>query len=85
MNQSTKIIGFIAAAFVVFVTIRGELPTYMGILLGTAAQPTPAAGTQAMQGVTAPTSSAATATPAGGNSSAMMQTIMTVLPALLGG
>jgi hypothetical protein len=34
MNQSTKITGFIVAAFVIFITIHGELPTYLGFLIG---------------------------------------------------
>lgn len=34
MAQSNAIFAFMFAAFVVFVTMRGELPTYMGFLLG---------------------------------------------------
>lgn len=32
MNQSTVIFGFLATAFVVFITVRGELPIYWGFL-----------------------------------------------------
>jgi hypothetical protein len=34
MNQSNVIFGFLLAAFIVFITMRGELPVYMGFLLG---------------------------------------------------
>lgn len=33
-NQSTFIAGSLAAAFLLFITVRGELPTYLGFLLG---------------------------------------------------
>jgi len=33
VNQSSVIFFFIFAAYFVFVTIRGELPIYMGLLL----------------------------------------------------
>lgn len=35
MNQSNVIFGFIFAAFVIFITQRGELPIYLGFLLAT--------------------------------------------------
>ncbi len=34
MNQSTVILGYLAAAFLIFITVRGELPQYLGFLLG---------------------------------------------------
>lgn len=34
MNQSTIVFGFMLSAFVVFITMRGELRTYMGFLIG---------------------------------------------------
>lgn len=34
MQQSNVIFGFIAVAFVVFITMRGELPTYIQLLRG---------------------------------------------------
>ena len=58
MNQSTKILGFIATGFVIFITARGELPTYLGFLFGTG------------QGASsAPTTAAAGPSPASGNTS----------------
>jgi hypothetical protein len=33
VNQSTIIFGFLFAAFLVFITQRGELPIYLGFLL----------------------------------------------------
>jgi hypothetical protein len=35
MNQSNTIVGFTIAAFILFITVRGELPIYMGLLFGT--------------------------------------------------
>lgn len=35
MNQSNIIFGFLLAAFVIFITQRGELPIYLGFLLAT--------------------------------------------------
>lgn len=37
MNQSSAIFAFLAIAFIVFVTQRGELRTYMGFLFGNVA------------------------------------------------
>jgi Kef-type K+ transport system membrane component KefB len=34
MRQSSVIVFFLFAAFVVFITQRGELPTYLGLLIG---------------------------------------------------
>ena len=39
MPQSSVIFFFIAAAFLVFITQRGELRTYLGFLYGTAPAP----------------------------------------------
>ena len=50
MNQSTIIFGYLFAAFVIFITMRGELPVYMGFLLSTPKQPAsgpPASGSGA--------------------------------------
>ena len=33
MNQSNVIFGAILFAYIVFITIKGELPTYMGLLI----------------------------------------------------
>lgn len=33
MNQSTIIFGYLAVAFLIFITQRGELPTYWGFLV----------------------------------------------------
>ena len=33
-NQSNVIFGYLLAAFIVFITLRGELPLYMGFILG---------------------------------------------------
>lgn len=35
MNQSSVIFGALFVAFLVFITLRGELPTYAGFLLST--------------------------------------------------
>jgi len=32
MNQSTAIIGVLIFAFIVFITVRGELPAYLSVL-----------------------------------------------------
>jgi hypothetical protein len=34
MSQSNVIFAFLFAAFVIFITMRGKLPTYLGFLLG---------------------------------------------------
>lgn len=48
MNQSTVIFGFLFAAFLVFITQRGELPIYLGFILATPKQPVaPAPNTSA--------------------------------------
>lgn len=39
MNQSSVIFGFLAAAFLVFITQRGSLPLYWGFLVSTPKQP----------------------------------------------
>lgn len=38
MNQSSVIFFFIFAAYFVFITVRGELPIYMGLLLASPKQ-----------------------------------------------
>jgi hypothetical protein len=35
MNQSTVIFGYLFVAFLIFITMRGELPVYAGFLLST--------------------------------------------------
>jgi hypothetical protein len=40
MPQSNAIFFFVFAAFFVFITLRGELPKYMGFLLASPVQPT---------------------------------------------
>lgn len=42
MNQSAVIFGYLFVAFLVFITMKGELPVYAGFLLST---PTPAPAT----------------------------------------
>jgi hypothetical protein len=42
MNQSTIIFGYLAVAFLIFITQRGELPIYWGFLVS--APTTPASG-----------------------------------------
>lgn len=39
MTQSNVILAFIALAFFIFITMRGELRTYMGFLFGSTAAP----------------------------------------------
>lgn len=36
MQQSNVIAGYIFAAFLIYITLKGELPTYMGFLLSSA-------------------------------------------------
>lgn len=56
MRQSNVIFGALAVAFVVFITSRGSLPTYMSVLFGTAsggtgdAQPTGGASSGGLSG-----------------------------------
>lgn len=38
MPQSNVIFAFVFAAYVIFITMRGELPKYMGFLLATPQQ-----------------------------------------------
>lgn len=45
MDQSTFIVGTVIAGFIVFVTVKGELPRYMGFLIGTPNQAAPASTT----------------------------------------
>lgn len=56
MPQSSAIFAFLAVAFLVFITQKGELPVYWGLLIGntgTAAPPSAPANAQASQnGVT---------------------------------
>lgn len=44
MQQSNFIFGALAVAFVVFITTRGSLPTYMSVLFGTASASSSGAG-----------------------------------------
>lgn len=56
MPQSNVIMAFVFAAFIVFVTQRGELPVYLGFLLATpkpSAAPTPSPATVATVAATA--------------------------------
>lgn len=39
MRQSNFIFGALAVAFVVFITTRGSLPTYLSVIFGTAQAP----------------------------------------------
>lgn len=39
MNQSTIIFGYLAVAFLIFITQRGELPIYWGFLVSSPKQP----------------------------------------------
>lgn len=41
MNQSNVIFAFLFAAFIIFVTMRGDLPKYLGFVLGETAPATP--------------------------------------------
>jgi hypothetical protein len=60
MRQSSVIVFFLFAAFIVFITQRGELPTYLGLLIGGSG------GTNLPN--TAPTSSSASASDTSGPS-----------------
>jgi hypothetical protein len=42
VQQSNFIFGALAVAFIVFITTRGSLPTYMSVLFGTASAPSSA-------------------------------------------
>ncbi|MEB2519811.1 hypothetical protein SOP85_31020 [Pseudomonas sp. YuFO20] len=39
MNQSTIIFGYLFVAFLIFITQRGELPTYWGFLVSSPSTP----------------------------------------------
>lgn len=45
VSQSSIIFAYLAVAFVIFITMRGELRTYWGLLAGTASAPGAAANT----------------------------------------
>lgn len=62
-NQSAVIFGFLFAAFFVYITIKGELPVYAGLLLLS-----PAAGTTT--GTTTAASSSSTTATAAANATA---------------
>lgn len=55
-NQSGVVFGFIAVAFFVFITLKGELPIYAGLLLLSPATPgtgnTPAASNGTASAIT---------------------------------
>lgn len=53
MNQSTVIFGFLAAAFLVFITQRGELPVYWGLLVKSPSTPASGPGTTANGSISA--------------------------------
>lgn len=59
MNQSTIIFGYLAAAFFIFITQRGELPTYWGFIVST--PNTPSSGPTATGSGAITTGQAATA------------------------
>lgn len=44
MNQSTIIFGYLAVAFLIFITQRGELLTYWGFLVSSPATPSSGPG-----------------------------------------
>lgn len=50
MPQSNVIFAFLAVAFVIFITMRGELRLYMGFLLGSSAGAAPPAPTKTASG-----------------------------------
>lgn len=50
MSQSNRIFAFLSIAFVIFITMRGELPTYISFLTGGTG--TPAAGNTTGQAAT---------------------------------
>lgn len=35
MDQTNITVGVVIVAFIIFITVKGELPTYLGFLLGT--------------------------------------------------
>jgi hypothetical protein len=61
VNQSNRIFAFLAAAFVIFITMRGELRTYYGFIIG--------CGTPAPDQPPTQTGGAPTPTQTGSNSS----------------
>lgn len=52
MRWDNQIALFIFMAFAVFITMRGELPIYMGFILGTSAAPAPVASVAPVGGET---------------------------------
>ncbi len=67
MRQSTAVVLTMMAAFLVFVTVRGELPAYLNVLFG----PVPAAG--------ASSSTTATATSAASSASGLLSGVSSIL------
>lgn len=69
MNQSNRIFAFLALAFVIFITMRGELRTYYGFIVGCGTPaPEPAAPTGS-SAAPAPTQTGSNSS-SGGNSTA---------------
>jgi hypothetical protein len=60
MRWDNQIALFIGVAFIVYVTVRGELPVYMGFLTSTASIPTPVASVAPVGAATTTTGSAST-------------------------
>lgn len=71
MRQSNVIFAYLFAAFLIFITLRGELPLYMGLILGSGqSTPTPvptATATPAASSVAPTTSSSTSALDTGFN------------------
>lgn len=44
MDQTNVIVGATIVAFIIFVTVKGELPAYMGFLLGATTGASPSGG-----------------------------------------
>ena len=78
MNQSNIIAAYLFAAFVIYITMRGELRTYLGFFFGGGASPV-ASGSP----TTAPQSSANTANSASAPGTDLAQTSLTTAVQLL--
>lgn len=82
MDQSTFIVGTIIAGFIVFVTVKGELPRYMGFLIGTPNQAAPTVTPQQF-GFSAPSGNASPAAPGGSSMTSDIGTALEIAGVLV--
>lgn len=79
MRWDNVIFAYLFIAYMIFITLRGELPIYMGFLLSSASS---TASTTSATTATSATSANATAV---SNLGGMLSTVKTIAPALMMG